>query len=97
MVANGAELTATRVKQLGLGREDSVEAKLEGFITHVRETGELSINNHPIRITPSTTYEGGTFADLSLGDHVHIHGELVDGTLEAQHISLKANVPPSNN
>ena len=96
-VANGAELTATRVKQLGLGREDSVEAKLEGFITHVRETGELSINNHPIRITPSTTYEGGTFADLSLGDHVHIHGELVDGTLEAQHISLKANVPPSNN
>lgn len=96
-VADGAELTATRVKPLGLGVEDSAEAKLEGFVTQVRDTGELRINNHPIRITPSTTFEGGTFTDLSPGDRLHVHGELMDQVLQAHHIAFKDNLPPRAN
>ena len=93
-VTEKAELTALRVKQLGLGVEDSDEAKLEGFITQIRPTGELTINNHPILVMPSTTFEGGALADLSLGDHVHVHGALVDEVLHAQHVVFKANLPP---
>ena len=92
-VTQRPELTAMRVKQLGLGVEDSSEAKLEGFITQIKPTGELSINNHPILVMPSTTFEGGTLADLSLGDHVHVHGELVAEVLQAHPIVFKRNLP----
>jgi hypothetical protein len=87
--ADGAELHATRVRQLGLGVEDSTEAKLQGFITQTGQAGEFTINNHFIRVRSSTTFEGGTLENLTLGDHVHVHGELVDQVLQADHIVFK--------
>ena len=44
-----------------------LEAKIEGFITYVTQSGSLTINNHPINVSSSTTFEGGTANELVLG------------------------------
>ena len=90
-VPYGATLWATRVNELGLMVEDSAEAKIEGFITYVTQSGSLTINNHPINVSSSTTFEGGTANELILGTHVFIHGTLVHGVLDAQKIIFKEN------
>ena len=80
-VPYGATLRATRVNGLGLMVEDSAEANIEGFITSMTQSGALTINNHPINVSSSTTFEGGTANELVLGKHVSIHGTLDAGSV----------------
>jgi len=96
-VPYGATLLAARVTELGLMVEDSTEAKIEGFITNVTQSGSLMINNHPINVSSSTTFDGGTVNELVLGTHVSMHGTLVDGVLDAQKIIFKENIQMESN
>ena len=96
-VPYGATLRATRVNGLGLMAEDSAEAKIEGFITYMTQSGSLTINNHPVNVSSSTTFESGTANELVLGTHVSIHGTLVHGVLDAQKIIFKENLQMESN
>ena len=86
---HGASLKATRVKPLSLMVDNSAEAKLQGFITQLTLSGEFLINNHPIKVSLATNFEGGTEKDLVLGKHVFIHGALVQGVVEADEVIFK--------
>ena len=96
-VPYGAELTAIRVKPLGLTVEDSADAKMEGFITQVPRPGIVLINNHPIEVSAATTFAGGTANDLTLGAHVFVHGALIQGVLKAHEVVLKENIHIESN
>ena len=89
-VPYGAMLWAARVNELGLMVEDSTEAKIEGFITYVTQSGSLMINNHPINVSSSTTFEGGTANELVLGMHLFYPWDTGGpGVLDAQKIIFK--------
>jgi hypothetical protein len=87
-----AQLTATRVKPIGLGVEDSPEAEVEGVILQAYAPGDFLVNNLHVQTTPSTVLEGGTVDDLVVGTHVHIHGSLIGGMLQAERISFEGEV-----
>lgn len=84
----GASLTASKVKPLSLGVSDIDEAEVEGFVTFIAPSGDVLVNNVSIRPIASTLYEGGTAGDLVLGAHVEVHGRIVGGVLEANHIKF---------
>lgn len=94
---SGAKLTTTRIKPQTLGVLDIEDAEVEGFITGVQPSGDVYINNQRIITTPSTVFEGGTAADLILDAHVEIHGKLVSGVLEAEHISFEGTFEIESN
>jgi hypothetical protein len=96
-VAYGARLTANKVTQLGLAVEESAEAKIEGFITHLTQPGKFAINNQPIEVSARTKFEGGSASELTLGAHVFIHGALIQGVLEAHEVVFKENVEMESN
>jgi hypothetical protein len=96
-VPYGGTLRATNVKPLGLTIDDSAEAKLEGFITNVTQSGAVTINNDPIAVSSETAFEGGTANDLVLGTHVFIHGALTRGVLSAQRVIFKENLQMESN
>lgn len=96
-VPYGVILSATRVKPLGLTVDESSEAKLEGFITHVTDAGTVTINNHPIQLSADTVFENGKASELVLGAHVLIHGALTQGGLNAQVVSFKEDVQIESN
>jgi hypothetical protein len=88
-VPDVATLRATRIRSLSLRVADSAEAKLQGFITQLNPSGEILVNNHPIKVSSATKFEGGTEEELLLGKHVFIHGTLIQGVLEANEIIFK--------
>lgn len=88
----GANLTATRVKPIGLGVADSAEADVEGFILQADAPGDFLVNNLHVRTAASTVFEGGTVTDLVVGTRVEIHGSLVSGVLQAERVSFKDKV-----
>lgn len=94
---NGAKLTATRVKPVGLGVDDSADAEIEGFITQVNLPGDFLVDNLRIQTTGATVFEGGTINDLVLGMHVEIQGTLVQGILQAEHISFEGEIELESN
>lgn len=89
---NGATLTATRVKRIGLGVADSADAELEGFILQVDTPGNFRVNNLHVQTTASTVFEGGSVNDLVVGAHLDIHGRLTDGILQAERISFEGEI-----
>ena len=96
-VLYGGTLRATKVKPLGLTVEESAEAKMEGFITHVTQLGAFKINNHPIEVSSATAFESGTANELVLGTHVFIHGTLTRGALDSQQVIFKENLQLESN
>jgi hypothetical protein len=96
-VPHGATLRSISIKPLSLMVEGSSEAKIEGFITHMTQSGALTINNHPITLLSDTTFEGGTADQLIPGAHVLIHGSLIQGVLEAHAVVFKENLQAESN
>lgn len=88
----GAQLTATRLKPIGFGVEDSAEAELEGFILQINAPGNFLVNNLQVQTTASTVFEGGTVSDLVVGAHVDINGHLIGGVLQATRISFEGEI-----
>jgi hypothetical protein len=95
---DGATLRAIRVKRMGLQVEESTEAKIEGFITHLTQSqsGSLVINNHPVIVSDATAFENGTAMDLALGKQILLHGALVAGVLEAHEVIFIETLPLSS-
>lgn len=92
-----AKLTATRVKPIGLGVENSEDAEVEGFILEVTAPGEFVVNNLRVRTTESTIFEGGAILDLVVGARVTLRGSLVRGVLEADRVSFKDKLELESN
>lgn len=88
----GAQLTAMRVKPMGLGVESSPEAEVEGVILHVDAPGNFLVNNLRVQTTASTVFEGGAVSDLVVGAHIDVNGHLIGGILQAQHLSFEGEV-----
>jgi len=98
----GARMTATSVKPRELGVLDIEDTEVQDFITQVAGPGDFFLNNVHVRVTPSTTYEGGTANDLVVGAHVEVEGPLIGGIVSATKIEfegeteLQANVATIN-
>jgi hypothetical protein len=95
--AYGARLTATRLIRPVLGVEDSDDAKVEGFILRTDAPGDFFVNNLHVQTTAATDFEGGGLTDLIVGAHVEVHGELVNGVLQAEDISFEGDVELESN
>lgn len=93
----GGTLVATRVIPIGLGTDDSEEAKVEGFIRHVSSPGDVVVNNLRIQTTGRTVFEGGTIDDLTVNAHVIVHGRLSGGILQAEHVSFEGKFELESN
>lgn len=94
---NSATLTATRVKPLGLGVENSEEAELEGFILDVKGPGDVVVNNLRIQTTTATVFEKGAVGDLIVDARIIAHGRLAGGILIAEKISFEGNFELESN
>lgn len=88
----GAQLTATRVKPIGLGVENSSEAEMEGFILSAGPPGTFLVNNLQVQTSASTVFEGGAVSDLVVGAHIDVNGHLIGGVLQAERISFEGEV-----
>lgn len=88
----GAQLTATRVKPMGLGVENSSEAEVEGFILSAGPPGTFLVNNLQVQTSASTVFEGGAVNNLVIGARVHIDGHLMSGVLQAERISFEGEI-----
>lgn len=94
---SGAKLTATRIKPQALGVSDIEDADIEGFITRLEPSGVILIDNVRITTTASTVFEGGTRNDLTLDAHIEVHGRIVNGVLEAEHVSFEGSFELESN
>jgi hypothetical protein len=93
----GARLYATRINQLALMVEDSLDARIEGFVMVGKLPGTFAINNHVIEVSASTRFEGGTIRNLALGAYAFVQGTLVQGVLRSQEVVFKENVEMESN
>jgi hypothetical protein len=91
--AASVTLTATKVEYKGnrFANDDGVYAEIEGFITRFDSDTDFDVSGIPVTTNGSTTYEGGTAADLNLNLKVEVEGEFdANGTLVATKIEIKA-------
>jgi hypothetical protein len=82
-------LTATKVKQEGLGIEDSAGSEIEGFVIQVLGQGDFFLGNVRVQTNAGTTFEGGTLNDILVGAHLEVHGSLVGGIVNATKVEFK--------
>ena len=68
-----------------------VQAKVEGVINGFVSTTEFNVGNQKITTTATTTYIGGSSADLQNGVTVEAEGSTTNGTLIAKKIQIKSN------
>ncbi len=68
-----------------------VQAKVEGVINGFVSTTEFNVGNQKITTTATTTYIGGSSADLQNGVKVEAEGSTTNGTLIAKKIQIKSN------
>jgi hypothetical protein len=98
----GVRMTATKVKQEGLGVEDSEGAEIQGFVTQVLAPGDFYLGNVHVQTSAGTTFEDGTINDILVGTHLEVKGPLVGGTVRATKVEfegeteLQANVATIN-
>lgn len=93
----GGTLVATRVIPIGLGADDSEEAKVEGFIRQVAGPGDVVVNNLRVQTTGRTVFEGGTLDDLTVNAHVIVLGRLSGGVLQAERVSFEGKFELESN
>ena len=96
-VPYGASLYATKINRLALMVEDSLDARIEGFIMEGKLPGTLAINNHLLEVSASTRFEGGTIRHLAPGAYAFVQGTLVQGVLRSQEVVFKENVEMESN
>ena len=90
---NGNTLDATRVEYKGnrFATDDGDFAEIEGFITRFISASDFDISGLPVTTTASTTYEGGTAADLGLNLKVEVDGNFnASGVLVATKVDIKS-------
>lgn len=98
----GVRLTATKVKPVGLGVENSEGSEIEGFVTLVLGQGDFYLGNVHVQTSGSTSFEGGTLNDILVGARLEVEGPLVSGVVNATKVEfegeteLQANVDAVN-
>ena len=94
---NGTSLTLTQALKYdddcngGSVSGNLVQAKVEGVINGFVSTTEFNVGNQKITTTATTTYIGGSSADLQNGVTVEAEGSTTNGTLIAKKIQIKSN------
>jgi hypothetical protein len=91
----GAPIVATRVDLLaGVVAGTGVAGEIEGLITRFTSPTDFDVSGVHVSATSSTSYEGGTAADLAQGANVEVHGQFdASGTLIAGHIEINGQAP----
>ena len=90
---DGTTLDATRVEYKGnrFATEDGDHAEIEGFITRFASASDFDVSGIPVTTTGTTTYEGGTAADLDLNLKVEVDGDFnASGVLVATKVDIKS-------
>lgn len=95
---NGTSLTLTQALKPdndcngGSVSGNLVQAKVEGVINgFVSATEEFNVGNQKVKTTPTTTYIGGSSADLLNGVIVEAEGSTTNSVLIAKKIQIKSN------
>lgn len=87
------ELVATSLENVGVKRmkpDDNGEVEVEGFVTRFVSATDFDVANRAVTTTSSTTYEGGTAADLKLNARVEAEGALnAAGVLVAAKVKFR--------
>jgi len=80
LLADGA-LQATEVQKEdgGMEGDQGDEGELEGLVTSVNLPTDFEVSGQKIMIAPSTTFVGGTSADLLVDTRVEVEGHLDSG------------------
>jgi hypothetical protein len=88
-------IAATRVDYLaGVMAGTGVAGEIEGVITRFASAADFDVSGVHVTANSSTTYEGGTAADLAQGSNVEVHGQFdASGTLVAGHIEINGQAP----
>jgi hypothetical protein len=69
---------------------DAFQRELEGLVTRFVSATDFDVSGHPVTTTPTTTFEGGTAADLALNTKVEAEGTIdANGVLVATKIEFK--------
>jgi hypothetical protein len=92
-VITGNTLDATRVEYKGnrFATDDGDFAEIEGFITRFDSATDFDVSGLPVTTTSSTTFEGGTAADLNLNLKVEVDGDFnANGVLVATKVDIKS-------
>ena len=92
-VLNGNTLEATRVEYKGnrFATNDGDFAEIEGFITRFASATDFDVSGLAVTTTGTTTYEGGTAADLGLNLKVEVDGSFnAAGVLVATKVEIKS-------
>lgn len=93
-VLNGNTLTATRVEFQGARFADNAgdHMEIEGFITRFVSAADFDVNGIAVKTIASTTYVGGTAANLGLNLKVEVEGEFDSaGVLNATKVEIKTS------
>lgn len=90
--ATGA-LTATRLELRtgkGLKADADGEGELDGLVTRFASGTDFDVAGRPVTTTASTTFEGGSAADLALNVHVEVEGTVdASGLLTATKVRIE--------
>jgi hypothetical protein len=88
----GGELVATRIEFEGAtvaGGEDDF-AEVEGFVTRFVSATDFDVSGVAVTTNASTTFEGGTAADLALNVKVEVEGLIdADGVVVAREVDIR--------
>ena len=91
-LGGSGELIATQVefKSLVPNANDGDFVEVEGFITRFVSATDFDVSGIPVTTNASTTYEGGTEADLGLNIKVEVEGSIdANGLVTASKIDIR--------
>jgi hypothetical protein len=88
----GVRMTATKVKPVALGTDDSENAEVEGFVTQVLAQGDFFVGNIHVQTSANTTFEGGTINDIVVGAYLEVKGSLVGGNITATKVEFEGEI-----
>jgi hypothetical protein len=94
-LSGSGPIAATRVDFLAaVVAGTGVAGEIEGVITRFASAADFDVSGVHVTANSSTTYEGGTAADLAQGANVEVHGQFdASGTLVAGHIEINGQAP----
>jgi hypothetical protein len=87
--SSGVRMKANLVWPETLGSKDSENAKVEAFVTHVRDLSDFSLGIVRVQTNPETVFEGGTPSDVQVGIRLVVNGPLVDGVVNATKVKFE--------
>jgi len=91
-IDGAGQLTATQVELEGLvpGANDGDRVEIEGFITRFVSATDFDVAGLSVTTNASTTFVGGTVADLGLNIKVEVEGDIdANGLLAATKVDIR--------